>query len=120
MGLAKLIEEGKLTEELITNTLDALFLAGEMEICATGRAAAFRHAIADAIVSASGQPGCEVRITCKDLKEAIFVFVVLYSTLEQYDRLDKERSDGLSKIEMTNGSCIVITLEKAVDMPDRV
>lgn len=107
---ARQLKEGEL-EELLTTTLDALFLTGAARVKLSGRTDAFQHAMSEAISRATTEPGCEAQFTCKVLDEAVFAFSVMYETLKTMGKLDEERTQ-LHQIELTNGSCIAMKLEK--------
>jgi len=67
---------------------------------------AVRKALLHAVIT----PGCEVRITLKNLEQTLFYQAWIEHLLEQLFALDRELT-SFCQLELRNGSCVILGME---------
>jgi hypothetical protein len=102
----------ELTDEELAEKMDLMYHEARKAIQsdpkrATATAIAYAHAMREA----QRTPGCEVRVTCRNLEEMLFARIVIEEGLALRGWNDEARST-LDQIELTNGSCIRVLTEK--------
>ena len=97
-----------MTDDQFNDELMKMFEEGRKEVLTNDkRRRDFGLSMARAAQAACNQPGCEVKVTCRDAKELLFAHVILEEGLRRLGRLDDKNSKA-GIIEVTNGSCITL------------
>lgn len=98
----------KMTDDQFNDELMKMFEEGREEVLTNDkRRRDFGLSMARAAQAACNQPGCEVKVTCRDVKELLFAHVILEEGLRRLGRLDDKNSKA-GIIEVANGSCITL------------
>lgn len=98
----------RLLDETLTEWVVEQFAKARAHVVSSmARRQDWAQALASAAHRACDQPGCEVRVTCQNLGEAMFACEIIEEGLRRMHRLDEKRTRPFS-IEVTNGSVIVV------------
>ena len=88
---------------------------GRQQVKFQNRLEAFSRSLHSAARQALRNPGCEVRVTCRNNDEAVFAWGILREAMDRSGQLD-EAASRIYQVELRNGSCIIVLEEQKQDV----